>query len=175
MEGVQKPINDMHVEFNRYRSSAVVHDPAYRDDGAPDIDPRRSFALPGTRSPHVELRRGGGTISTLDLYGRGFVLMAAADGAEWALAAAQASSALNVPITTHVVARPGDDGELRDLPPHRRTAGLLFSRTFPEAHGIEPSGAVLVRPDGYVGWRAPRHSADAPTRLTAALRQLLCR
>lgn len=175
MEGVQKPINDMHVEFNRYRSSAVVQDPAWRDDGAPDIDPRRSFALPGTRAPHVELRRGEAVISTLDLYGHRFVLMAAADGARWARAAAHASSSLEVPITTHVVARPGDAGELRDLPPHRRTAGLLFSRTFPEAHGIEPSGAVLVRPDGYVGWRAPRHSADAPARLTAAMRQLLSR
>jgi 2-polyprenyl-6-methoxyphenol hydroxylase-like FAD-dependent oxidoreductase len=59
MEGVKKPINDMHVEYNRYRSSAVVHEPDYRDDGAPDIDPRRSFALPGTRAPPLELRSDG--------------------------------------------------------------------------------------------------------------------
>jgi len=176
MEGVQKPINDMHVEYNRYRSRAVVHDAAYVDDGAPDIDPRRSFALPGTRAPHLELRRDGKLISSLDLYGRGFVLMAAADGADWTAAAARATAALNVPITTHVVGRPGgvSAGSLLDLPPHRRTAGLLFSRTFPESHGIEPSGAVLVRPDGYVGCRAPRHTPDAADRLIPALRSILC-
>jgi len=176
MEGVQKPINDMHVEFNRYRSRAVVHDAAYRDDGVPDIDPRRSFALPGTRAPHLELRLDGRLISSLDLYGHGFVLMAAADGAPWLEAAQRASAALNLPITTHVVARPGTPGAaLLDLPPHRRTAGLLFSRTFPEAHGIEPSGAVLVRPDGYVGWRATAHAPDAAERLVAALHAILCR
>ncbi len=99
--------------------------------------------------------------------------MAAADGADWTAAAAQAASTLNVPIATHVVGRPGTSGPLLDLPPHRRTAGHLFSRTFPEAHGIEPSGAVLVRPDGYVGWRAARQTSDDAAQLTSALRQIL--
>jgi 2-polyprenyl-6-methoxyphenol hydroxylase-like FAD-dependent oxidoreductase len=38
---------------------------------------------------------------------------------------------------------------------------------FPEAYGIGPSGAVLVRPDGYVAWR----SVDAPS--TAAIKEAL--
>lgn len=175
MDGVRKAVPDMHVEYNRYRSAAVVPDPGYRDDGAIDIDPRRCCALPGTRAPHVELKREGRVISTLDLHGRGFVLMAGADGTAWADAVAQATAELKTAVATHVVARPGTQAPLLDLPPHRRTAGMPFSRTFPEAHGVEPSGAVLVRPDGYVGWRAVRHTPDAAARLGAALRAILSR
>jgi 2-polyprenyl-6-methoxyphenol hydroxylase-like FAD-dependent oxidoreductase len=173
--GMQKPVPDMHVEYNRYRSRAVVHDAAYEDDGARDIDPRRSRALPGTRAPHLDLRREGGLISSLDLYGHGFVLLARAeDGAEWIAAAAQVAAELRVPIAAYLVGRPGSAAALVDLPPHRRTAGQLFSRSFPEAHGIEASGAVLVRPDGYVGWRTARHTPDAAARLGSALRSILC-
>ena len=47
--------------------------------------------------------------------------------------------------------------------------------SFPGAFGISPSGAVLVRPDGFVGWRAVT-AADAPdTALRRALQALLCR
>jgi putative polyketide hydroxylase len=46
---------------------------------------------------------------------------------------------------------------------------------FPGAYGISPSGAVLVRPDGFVGWRAAE-AADAPEQaLRQALQTLLCR
>jgi putative polyketide hydroxylase len=101
--------------------------------------------------------------------------MAGHDGTAWSTAAAQASAALGVNVSVYVVGRPGTTGPLLDLPPHRRTAGTLFSRAFPEAHGLSPSGAVLVRPDGYVGWRAAGYGADAATGLTSALRHLLCR
>ena len=43
LEGMHEAIPDMHVEFNRYRSTAVVPDADYVDDGAPDIDPRQSL------------------------------------------------------------------------------------------------------------------------------------
>jgi 2-polyprenyl-6-methoxyphenol hydroxylase-like FAD-dependent oxidoreductase len=173
MAGVQKQVPDMHVEYNRYRSSAVVHDGEYRDDGAADIDPRRSYAQPGTRAPHVELRNNGRLISSLDLYGRSFVLIAGPDGAGWTAAAARVATELGLVISAHFVGRPNATGALLDLPPHRRTAGTLFSRAFPEAHGIGASGAVLVRPDGYVGWRSTDYTSDAATRLASALRNIL--
>lgn len=45
----------------------------------------------------------------------------------------------------------------------------------PGAYGISPSGAVMVRPDGFVGWRAPQ-AVGAPERgLRQALQTLLCR
>lgn len=173
-DGMQKQVPDMHVEYNRYRSQAVVPDTAVVDDGKIDIDPRVSRALPGTRAPHLDLRHDGQVISTLDLYGRHFVLMTGAEGAAWATAASAVAARLKTPVTFHVVGRPGSASRLMDLPPHRRTAGQLFSRSFPQAYGIDSTGAVLVRPDGYVGWRAVSHLPDAADQLAAALRSILC-
>jgi len=173
-QGMQKQVPDMHVEYNRYRSAAVVHSELYQDDGAVDIDPRRSRALPGTRAPHLALRLEGRLVSSLDFYGHGFVLMAAADGDSWQRIAAQVSVQMSLQIDAHVVGRPGSLLPLVDLPPHRRTAGQLFSHSFPEAYDIGPSGAVLVRPDGYVGWRATDFTPAAPQQLVAALRTILC-
>ncbi len=174
-EGMQRAIPDMHVEFNRYRSRAVIADPDVADDGAPDIDPRRSTALPGTRAPHVDLRRGGELISTLDLYGRGFVLICGHDGAPWTAAADKAGGEAGVVLAVHVVGQPGSALPLTDLAPHRLRLSTLFSAPFPQAYGIEASGAVLVRPDGYVAWRQKRHSADAAQVLTRVLSTVLCK
>jgi putative polyketide hydroxylase len=44
---------------------------------------------------------------------------------------------------------------------------------FEELYGVEPDGAVLVRPDGFVGWRAQR-AGKAPTEdLERALATIL--
>lgn len=152
-EGMHEAVPDMHVEFNRYRSAAVIPDDGDIDDGATHIDPRQSRARPGTRAPHVELGRDDQPSSTLDLFGRGFVLLAGPDGSRWTGAANAAGDSTGVEVTTHVIDRAG----------------------FAEAYGIEPSGAVLVRPDGYVAWRQPLVSPDADCRLTEALCTVLCR
>ena len=152
-EGMHEAVPDMHVEFNRYRSDAVIPDEDYVDDGVLDIDPRESRGLPGTRAPHVELNRDGKTISTLDLYMGDFVLIAGPEGAAWAEAAATAQSQVGVEVVSYTVGP--NDGD------------------FATAYGVGPSGAALVRPDGYVAWRAPAHTADASDRVTAVLRQVL--
>jgi hypothetical protein len=162
-EGMHEAIPDMHVEFNRYRSTAVVPDVNYVDDGALDIDPRQSRGLPGTRAPHVELTRNGKTLSTLDLYVGDFVLMAGPDGAGWSDAAADASARVGIDVLSYRVGRVGD----LDDDPHDSTA------PFSVAYGIGPSGASLVRPDGYVAWRAASYTPDAGDRLTDVLRQVL--
>lgn len=174
-EGMQQQVPDMHVEFNRYRSVAVLPDPDLKDDGAPDIDPRKSFARPGTRAPHVKLRHRGQVISSLDLYCRGFVLMIGHEGEGWLAAAKQASAAAGIALDAHLVGKPGSSGDLLDLPPHRRTVATLFTQPFTAAYGIQSSGAVLVRPDGYVGWRMSSQAPAAAEQLTAALRRILSR
>jgi 2-polyprenyl-6-methoxyphenol hydroxylase-like FAD-dependent oxidoreductase len=136
-EGMQPAIPDLHVEFNRYRSTAVVPEADFVDDGKPDIDARESRALPGTRAPHVYLTREGQAISAIDLYMGNFVLVAGPDGAAWRDAAAVASDALGLDIETY---RIGDE--------------LVDGGDFCEKYGIEDGGAVLVRPDGYVAWRS---------------------
>ncbi len=174
-EGMHEAIPDMHVEFNRYRSTAVVADPDYVDDGAPDIDPRQSMGLPGTRAPHVELSGRGKILSTLDLYVGDFVLMAGPDGAAWSDAAAAAGPALGVNVASYTVGRGSSTaagaGELVDLSDQPGTT----LATFWSAYGIDPSGASLIRPDGYVAWRAASHTPDAADRLVTVLRRVLAR
>jgi 2-polyprenyl-6-methoxyphenol hydroxylase-like FAD-dependent oxidoreductase len=174
-DGMMKAIPDLHIEFNRYRSDAVIHDPGHIDDQVIDIDPRKSHALPGTRAPHLVLRKGDDKISSLDLYRGDFVLMAGDAGEAWVEAARIASEQTGVMIRAHVVGRPGSGASLADLPPHREKISSLFTPAFPLAYGIEPSGAVLIRPDGYVAWRQSAFTPDAGTLLVDALERVLCR
>ena len=44
-----------------------------------------------------------------------------------------------------------------------------------EKHGTTPEGAVLVRPDGFVAWRAEGRVADPEATLREVLASLLCR
>ena len=154
-DGMHEAVPDMHVEFNRYRSSGVIADAGYDDDGALDIDPRKSRGLPGTRAPHVELSRNGKTLSTLDLYMGEFVLMSGPQGADWSQAAAQTGQHLGIDVVSCTV---GDS-----------------ATSFCATYGIGSTGASLVRPDGYVAWRAQEYTPDAADRLESALRQLLAR
>src|ERR1700730_17407378 len=77
----------------QYRSAAVVTDrPAPADpDAVSLVDELRG--QPGTRVPHAWVQHGDRRVSTLDLVGRGFTLLAGDDGARWTEAAAAASVA----------------------------------------------------------------------------------
>ena len=46
---------------------------------------------------------------------------------------------------------------------------------FEAAYGLNPDGAVLVRPDGFVGWRARSRDAAAVQELQRAFDVLTCR
>jgi len=150
-EGMHEVVPDMHVEFNRHRSTAVVPDVDYVDDGGLDIDPRQSVGFPGTRAPHVELSGQGKTLSPLDLYMGDFVLMAGPDGAAWGDVAKSAAEALGIDVKSYTI---GPVGQFVEQPGE---SAVPFST----AYGIGTSGASLVRPDGYVAWRAQEHTADA--------------
>jgi len=157
-ENTQPIVDDFSMEIGyRYDSPAVVLEP-----GSPPLHehPRESAGRPGARAPHVFLDRDGTRLSTLDLFGRNFVLLSGPEGQAWQAAAPAAAKGLGVTLDVHVV---GGDG-LADA-----------GGSFPGAFGISPSGAVLVRPDGFVGWRAVT-AADAPEdALRQALQTLLCR
>ncbi len=157
--GTMQPlVADMNVELGYvYRSAAVIPDSPI--DAARHLNPRESHAMPGTRAPHYWLRKDGRQISTLDLFGRSFTLLAAPDGAEWNESAMRAARELGTEL---VALRLGQEG-LED------PAG-----GFNAAFGLEPAGCVLVRPDGFVAWRArDRDDADRDAA-GAALRAVLC-
>ncbi len=77
---IQPLVADLSLEIgHRYRMAAVIAEEG-ADDGLPYVDPRESRGLPGTRAPHLWLERDGDRVSSLDLFGRRFVLLAAAEG-----------------------------------------------------------------------------------------------
>ncbi|MET7460120.1 aklavinone 12-hydroxylase RdmE [Nonomuraea sp. NPDC005501] len=125
----------------RYRSGAVV---AEDDDPEPVENPLRPTGRPGFRAPHVWVERDGARVSTIELYGDGWVLIAGPEGGAWASAAAGAARDLGVRLDVHTLGR-----DLRD------PTGRLMS-----AYGLGPAGASLVRPDGVVAWRAEGEPAE---------------
>jgi putative polyketide hydroxylase len=129
-----------------YQSTAVVPDdtpPVAVDDPVTEYVPS---ARPGSRAPHVHLKRGDGQISTIDLFGPHFVLLAGRDGDTWRRAA-QGLGTSWPPLIAFTV---GKDGDLSDP-----------DGDWHDAYGVDPDGAVLVRPDGHVAWRS-RSGASNP-------------
>jgi putative polyketide hydroxylase len=136
-----------------YDSRAVIPDglpPPTIDDPVTQYVPS---ARPGSRAPHVWLDRAGDQrgerVSTIDLFGAGFVLLTGLEGGAWAKAAALLTS----PARPELVAHRIGGGEFAD--PEGR---------WQEVYGVGAGGAVLVRPDGYVGWRS-RAGVDDPARV----------
>ena len=139
----------------RYRSSAVLGAP---EDAAPALLPEELTGQPGTRAPHVAVTLGGREISTIDLYGRRFVLLAGANGAAWISAAERVVQRLGLPIDAYHFGV--------------ELAGAEDAAT---AHEIGTDGALLIRPDGFVAWRTEAATEDSERTLEQVLSRLLCR
>jgi putative polyketide hydroxylase len=102
-EGIQPLVDDLSMEIGyRYHSPAIVSEAG--TGLALYEDPRRSKAMPGTRAPHVPLQRDGARISTLDLFGKNFCVLAGANGAAYCNAARDAAAGLGLPLDPHRVA-----------------------------------------------------------------------
>jgi 2,4-dichlorophenol 6-monooxygenase len=138
-----------------YSEGAVI------PDGTPAIarDPAgtnyRPTTRPGHRMPHAWLDTADGRISTHDLLGD-LLLITGSDGAAWEAAAADVIEETGVPM---------------------RFVSIGMFGTFADTDGqwrgvaeISDGGAILVRPDGHVGWR----SVDSPDHPSAALRAAVC-
>ncbi len=151
--------NHLGVEFGaHYNSGAVVPDgtaPPHVDDEYSDY---AQSAVPGCRAPHLWLGKHR-ALSTVHLWSAGFTVFATAGaGAAWREAAAHATKAHAVPIGVYLVGEPG----IEDV-----------DQQFHQRYDLETTGAVLVRPDGVVAFRARAMPADAADALTAAIRQVL--
>ncbi|MFF4310043.1 FAD-dependent oxidoreductase [Streptomyces sp. 900105755] len=123
---------------------------------------------PGSRAPHLWLRREGERVSTLDLYERSMVLLSDAEsaaGAAWHAAARRIADTERLRLDTYRIGVAGDlvyDTEEGD-------------GGWTAAHGTTPDGAVLVRPDGFVAWRSEGAVPDPEGELREVLARVLRR
>nr|WP_187364413.1 FAD-dependent monooxygenase [Massilia genomosp. 1] len=109
---------------------------------------------PGTRMPHVWIEAGGRTLSTLDLATDGFVLLA--QDRSW-IDAARAQTGPACPLRALQVG-----------------VEIVFpaDASFEHRFGVAADGAVLVRPDALIAWRASRLAADPARTLADAIKQV---
>jgi 2,4-dichlorophenol 6-monooxygenase len=165
MRAQSMEFSELNVEYGyRYESAAVV------PDGSPppvEVDPIRVYepsTRPGAPLPHAWIDDEDGRrrpIKDLVAPGR-FLLIAGEDGQAWCEAARQLAAETGLPLDAVRIGHL--DGDLYDP----RCAWL-------RQRGIAPDGAVLVRPDRFVGWRAPTSVDDPRTALAAAVGQILAR
>jgi putative polyketide hydroxylase len=87
----------------------------------------------------------------LDLFGRAFVLLVGAEGQSWCDVAVE-----------------------RGMQLHRLGGDVIdVDERFTTGYGVTATGAVLVRPDGFVAWRSPSIAADPGAALADAMRRAL--
>lgn len=156
--GPSSLIDDASLIFGyRYQRGAMV-----AESDAAEVPltqhPSTLSGEPGTRAPHVVLERAGERLSTIDLFGRNFVVLVGEKGSPWISAARTVADRLGIPLTTWQI---GPNG-LRDI------EGRWYA-----AYGVNTTGMTLVRPDGFVAGRSSTLQAHPEQVLEALLTHVL--
>ncbi|MBK5471731.1 MULTISPECIES: FAD-dependent oxidoreductase [Bacillus] len=115
---------------------------------------------PGTRAPHLWGTYEGKEVSILDLFGNSFVLLTRVENSSWAEAAHTVSAKLGINIKGYRVGLSGDFIAPEDI--------------FSKLYGIENGGAVLIRPDGFIGWCSEKAVVNPDIVLDEVMGILLC-
>ncbi|ROO87410.1 2,4-dichlorophenol 6-monooxygenase [Actinocorallia herbida] len=150
------------VETNqRYRSSAILDEGAAEPPAPRDEEVyHHASTHPGRHLPHVWLTRDQRRVALFDLCGKGgFTLLTGPRGAAWQEAAAKAAAVLGVPVRVRTI------GLGCDYEDSYGDYGAVC--------GVEEDGALLVRPDHMIAWRAATSAGAAG--LGSALSGLLSR
>ncbi|MDA1905039.1 FAD-dependent monooxygenase [Bacillus cereus] len=140
----------------QYCSEAIIDD---------SVTPHRMDSVelngrPGTRAPHFWGMYKGKEASILDLFGNNFVLLTGVDNSSWAEAVFDVSSKLGINIKVYSVGLRGDF--------------ITQENVFCELYGIENEGVVLIRPDGFIGWRSEQEVVNPAVMLEEVMRNVLC-
>ncbi|MFE9176439.1 FAD-dependent oxidoreductase [Streptomyces sp. NPDC007126] len=160
--GPQRGILNVALGY-RYPQGAVVG----ADPATPVVPESLDLTgAPGSRAPHLWLRRGEERLSTLDLYEDSLVLLSdAAQPTGWHEAATEVAAALRVPLKPY---RVGGTPSADLVPDDEET-------DWARAHGVTRGGAVLIRPDGFVAWRSPGPAPDPEAMLRQVVGTVLSR
>jgi 2-polyprenyl-6-methoxyphenol hydroxylase-like FAD-dependent oxidoreductase len=144
-----------------YESTAVIPDGTPAATVGNPITDYVPVARPGSRAPHVWLERDRTRLSTLDLFGRNVVLLAGPKGLAWRDSARRVADALGVPLDAFAI------GPFRDLEDPETRGTTVYD--------VGSEGAVIVRPDGHVGWRTRASARDPGGELERILQSMLGR
>lgn len=115
---------------------------------------------PGTRAPHFFGTYDGKEVSILDLLGNDFVLLTIAENRTWAECVQNVSSTLGINIKFYSVGLSGDF--------------IAQENIFSELYGLSDGGAVLIRPDAFIGWRSEKEVVNLDVVLEEVMSNLLC-
>jgi 2-polyprenyl-6-methoxyphenol hydroxylase-like FAD-dependent oxidoreductase len=148
----QPLVPDVNIELGYlYRSKAL-----FSEDGDTTLhdDPNKTSGRPGSRAPHVWLQHNGQRLSSLDLFATSFVLLAGPRGEAWCAAGRIVAKAFaRLGLNCFRVGADLSDPEGRFLP----------------AYGLSTTGAALIRPDGFIAWRANAMGDDPHGTIARAL------
>src|SRR5262245_47205179 len=153
------------VEYGqRYDSPAVVADGTPDAISADDVRLYVPSTRPGAPLPHAEVEDADGRrMPLMSLVPTGeFLLIAGENGEAWCEAAKEIAETVSIPLRAVRVGHL--EGDYRDP----RCTWLRHRQ-------ISPRGAVLVRPDRFVGWRSIEASAQPAAELHSVLSRILCR
>lgn len=157
--------DELNVEFGyAYDSAAVVPDGSPVPQPADDIRLYEPSTCPGAPLPHAWIEDEDGRqrpLNELVVPGR-FLLIAGEDGGAWCEAATQLAADAGIPLDAVRIGH--IDGDLYDP----RCMWLRHRE-------IGPDGAVLVRPDRFVGWRSMGGWERPIDELAEAFTQILAR
>lgn len=170
-QAIQAAMEIKNYEFNahgvelgqHYDSTAIVGDGTVPPVPARDRELHYEASThPGGRLPHAWVGNSSRKLSTHDLapYGQ-FTLITGTTGADWTTAAQKVSDQLGVTVNSVVIG------------PGQGVTDLYFD--WAKLRGVAEDGAVLVRPDKHVGWRAETLPSDPEGALHSALSTILSR
>jgi putative polyketide hydroxylase len=140
-----------------YSSRAIVDDGTVAEVST--VSDYRMTAHPGAHAPHFWLKEGERRLSTIDLFGDRFVLLAGDRGRDWREALATVAGECRIESRAYLI---GPRGEFTEE-----------SGSWTELYGVSDAGAVLVRPDGHVAFRSSMSVNNPAAVLRDALKQLL--
>lgn len=156
--------HDLEIGF-RYEAGALVPDGSTPPPSDPMGSTYHPTTRPGHRLPHAWLERDGERVSTHDLVGRdGFVVLTDPSGSAWVTAARAAAEKFGVPLTAVTIGAGGGGADASDV-----------EGTWAQVREIPEGGAVLVRPDQHIAFRAAGLVSDPTDALSAALATVLAR
>ncbi|KAK4936728.1 hypothetical protein LTR10_022452 [Elasticomyces elasticus] len=153
-------VDDIAVELGyRYPKGAFLHPGGYLPPKESYDAPASPSAAAGSRFPHawlVDASDASKRISSLDLVKQNLLLIASDNESPWI----DAAKGLQIPIDTYTVNESSK--------PWRDPEGRLKQRA-----RLQGRDAVLVRPDGFIAWRAENVQSGHEDVLKGALQSIL--